>query len=177
AGLLSAVTSVFIVDVQSELRPDYQKMSFAVLQVVAGEVPVKSGVPQWNGPEKAVVRVQAILYSSLCCSFTAAFVTILGRQWLNHYAKPERGSSVSSIRNRKLKIDGMDTWRFNLVMDCLPLMHQAALVLLGSGLTYYLFFLEQTIAGVVVGFTSFYLFFYTISSLAATFSGHCPYQT
>ena len=74
-------------------------------------------------------------------------------------------------------MDGMDNWRFNLVMDCLPLMLQAALVLLCSGLSYYLFFLDQKVAGVVIGFTSFCLFLYAISSIAATFSRHCPYQT
>lgn len=177
AGLLSAVTAVFIVDIQKELKPDYEKMSFALLQVMAGTVSAEGVAPQWNGPDKAVVRVQAILYSSLCASFTAAFVAILGRQWLNHYAKPERGSSIELIRNRKLKMDGMDDWRFNLVMDCLPLMLQTALALLGSGLSYYLFFLEQTLAGVVIGFTSFCLLFYTISSFAATLSRNCPYQT
>ena len=142
AGLLSAVTSV-------GLWPDYEEANFAVLQVVAGAVPVGSGVPKWNGPDKAIVRVQAILYSSLCASFTAAFVAILGRQWLYHYAKSERGSSIDSIRNRKLEMDGMNAWGFKLMMDCLPLMLQAALVLLGSGLSYYLFF-DRTVAGVVV---------------------------
>ena len=171
------VTAVFIVDVQNELRPDYAEMSFTVLQVVAGLAPASSDVPHWNGPEKAIVRIQAILYSSMCASFTAAFVAILGRQWLNHYARPERGSTIDSIRNRKLKMDGMDSWRFNLVMDCLPLMLQAALVLLGSGLSYYLFFLDQTVAGIVIGFTSFCLFFYTASSFAAILSRHCPFQT
>ena len=169
AGLLSAVTAVFIVDVQNGLRPDYE--------IVAGTVLASNGITQWNGPGKAVVRVQAILYSSLCASFTAAFVAILGRQWLNHYATPERGSSIDSIRNRKLKMDGMNAWHFNLIMDCLPLMLQAALVLLGSGLSYHLFFLDQTAAGVVIGFTSFCLFFYTISNFAATLSRHCPFQT
>lgn len=177
AGLLSAVTAVFIVDIQSGLRPDYDQMNFAVLQVVAGTVPASSGIPQWNGPERAVIRVQAILYSSLCASFTAAFFAILGRQWLNRYATPERGSSIDSIRNRKLKMDGMDAWGFGLMMDCLPLMLQAALVLLGSGLSYHLFFLDRTVAGIMIGFTSFCLFFYTFSSFAATLSRHCPFQT
>ena len=171
------VTSVFIVDIQSELRPDYEEMSFAVLQVVAGAASIEGGIPRWNGPDQAVVRIQAILYSSLCASFTVAFVAILGRQWLNQYAKPERGSSIDSIRNRKLKMDGMDSWRFSIIMDSLPLMLQAALVLLGSGLSYYLFFLDQTVAGVLIGFTSFCLFLYTVCSVAGTFARYCPYQT
>lgn len=70
---------MFTVDIQSELRPDYEQMSFAVLQVVAMTAFVEGGIPRWNGQGQAVVRVQVILYSSLCASFIAAFVAILGR--------------------------------------------------------------------------------------------------
>jgi hypothetical protein len=177
------VTSVFIASMQNDLKPDYEAMSFAVLTVVAAAVqgaPSNGGdpiIPKWNGPSKAVVRVQAILYSSLCASITVAFIAMLGRQWLTHYAKPERGSSIDTIRNRKLKMDGMDAWRVNLVLDCLPLLLYTSLLLLGSGLSTYLFIISQTIAGVVIGFTSFCLLFYFISSAAAVLSQHCPFQT
>jgi len=117
AGLASVITSVFIASTQGELKPDYEAMSFTVPTIVAAAVqgsPPNGGnsiVPKWNGPDKTAVRVQAILYSSLCASVTVAFVAMLGLQWLTHYAKPERGSSIDPIRNRKLKMDGMDAWR------------------------------------------------------------------
>ena len=177
------VTSVFIASMQNDLKPDYEAMSFAVLTIVAAAVqgaPSNGSdpiIPKWNGPSKAVVRVQAILYSSLCASITVAFIAMLGRQWLTHYAKPERGSSIDTIRNRKLKMDGMDAWHVNLVLDCLPLLLYTSLLLLGSGLSTYLFIINQTIAGVVIGFTSFCLLFYFISSAAAILSQHCPFQT
>ena len=44
---------------------------------------------------------------------------------------------------------------FNLVLDCLPLLVHASLLLLCGGLSTYLFFIDQTVAGVVTGFTSF----------------------
>ena len=133
--------------------------------------------PIQNDPDKTVIRALAILYSSLCASITVAFIAMLGRQWLTHYAKPERGLSIDTIRNRKLKMDGMDAWCFNLVMDCLPLLLHASLLLLGCGLSDSLFFLDQTAAGVVIGFTSFCLLFYFLSSAAAIISEHCPFQT
>ena len=168
---------------QDDLKPNYEAMSFAVLTIVAAAVqgtPSNGGesiVPRWNGPDKAVVRVQAILYSSLCASITVAFIAMLGLQWLTHYSKPERGSSIDSIRNRKLKMDGMDAWRFNLVLDCLPLLLHVSLLLLGCGLSNYLFSIDQTVASVVIGFTSFCLLFYFVSSAAAILSQHCPFQT
>jgi len=176
------ITSVFIANMQDELKPDYDAMSFTVLTIVAAAVqgtPLNgdSTIPKWNGPDKTVVRVQSILYSSLCASITVVFIAMLGLQWLTHYAKPERGSSIDSIRNRKLKMDGMDMWCFNLVLDCLPLLLHASLLLLGGGLSNYLFFVNQTVASVVIGFTSFCLLFYFISSAAAILSQHCPFQT
>jgi len=68
-------------------------------------------------------------------------------------------------------------WCFNLVMDSIPLLLHASLLLLGCGLSNYLFFLDQTVAGVVIGFTSFCLIFYFVSSAAAVISEHCPFQT
>ena len=168
---------------QSELKPDYEAMSFTVLATVVTALqgtPSNGSdftIPTWNGPDRTATRVLAILYSSLCASVTVAFIAILGRQWLTHYAKPERGLSIDTIRNRKLKMDGMDAWCFNLVMDSLPLLLHASLLLLGYGLSNYLLFLDQTVAGVVIGFTSFCLFFYFASSAAAIISEHCPFQT
>lgn len=179
AGLASVATSVFIASMQDELKPNYEAMSFTVLATVYGTPPdgSDSTIPQWNGPDKTVVRALAILYSSLFASATVAFVGILGRQWLTHYAKPERGSSIENLRNRKMKMDGMDTWCFNLMMDCLPALLNASLLLLGIGLATYLLPLSQTVAVVVIGFTSFCLLFYLASSAAAIIFPHCPLQT
>lgn len=72
-------------------------------------------------------------------------------------------------------MDGIYSWCLSIMINCLPSILQAALVILDSGLSYY-FFLNQTVAGVVIGFTSFCLFLYTAYSLAATFYRHCLYQ-
>jgi hypothetical protein len=36
----------------------------------------------WGGPDPTVVHVQSILYSSLVASLLAAFIVMLGKQWL-----------------------------------------------------------------------------------------------
>jgi len=183
AGLASVITSVFIASMQDELKPDYETMNLILLTVVAAAVQGspsnggKSVIPKWNGPDKTIVRVLAILYSSLWISSTVAFIAILGRQWLTRYAKPERGSSINTIRNRKLKMDGMDAWCFHLVVDCLPLLLHASLLLLGGGLSNYLFFINQTVPGAMIGFTSFCLLFYSTNFATAIISQHCLFQT
>ena len=177
------MTSAFIIDVQSKLEPDFEEMNHTLLKIVAsaalGTIPtgVDASFPKWDGPDSTIVHVEAILYSSLSASLLAAFVAMLGKQWLNRYASVEHGSVVDRGRQRKRKMDGMVTWRFGLVMECLPLMLQAALLLLGYALSNYLFFINKAIASVIMGFTTFGLLFYLLVVLAATLSYNCPFQT
>ena len=159
-------------------------MSYELLKIVAnaslGNVPTGTDAtfPKWDGPDPTVVHVQSILYSSLAASLLSAFVAMLGKQWLNRYAQVEmRGSVVDRSRHRQRKMDGMVTWQFDLVMECLPLMLQAALLLLGYALSNYLFFINKTIASVLIGFTSAGLLFYLLIVSAATLSYNCPFQT
>ena len=158
-------------------------MNHTLLKIVAkaalGNTPTgpEAALPEWNGPDSTIVHVQAILYSSLSASLLAAFIAMLGKQWLNRYASVEHGSVIDRGRQRKRKMDGMVTWRFSLVMECLPLMLQASLLLLGYALSNYLFFVNKTIASVLIGFTTFGLLFYLLIVSAATLSYNCPFQT
>ena len=148
--------------------------------VSLGHIPtgLAATFPQWTGPDPEVIRVQAILYTSLAATLLAAFIAMLGKQWLNRYSQVEmRGSVIDRNRHRQRKMNGMDTWHFDLVMECLPLMLQVALLLLGYALSDYLFFINKVIASVTIGFTTFGLLFYFLIVSAATLSFDCPFQT
>ena len=90
AGLFSAVTSAFIIEVNSELQPDPNQESAALLHVIlynmnntafSNNIPT---IPQpWTGPPPAIAQVQAIMYASLAASLFATFLAMLGKQWLN----------------------------------------------------------------------------------------------
>ncbi|KAF9790541.1 hypothetical protein BJ322DRAFT_999128, partial [Thelephora terrestris] len=87
AGLFSVVTSAFVLDVESQLQPDFTQSSYTVLTIMAnislGYFPtdLNSVLPRWAGPDPAIVHVQAILYASLAASLLAAFIATLGKQW------------------------------------------------------------------------------------------------
>ena len=103
---------------------------------------------------------------------------MLGKQSLNRYAQVEaRGSVVDRSRHRQLKISGMVTWHFDLVMEILPIMLQVAILLLGYSLSNYLLTINKVVAGVTIGFTSFGVLFYLLIVSAAIFSHNCPFQT
>ena len=184
AGLFSAVASAFIIDVQSNLQPDAAGDTAALLRVLiykmdnttfGADTPT---IPQWTGPPRAMVQVQAILYASLAASLLSAFLAMLGKQWLNRYISTDmRGTAIERSQNRQQKLDGIVAWYFDHVMEALPLMLQAALLLLGCALSRYLWGINVIVASVIICVTSFGIIFYIFILVAGTASESCPYQT
>jgi len=178
------VTSAFIIQVHSQLQPDPNEETAALLRVLihkidnttfGGDVPA---LPQWTGPPRTVIQVQCILYASLAASLLSAFLAMLGKQWLNRYASIDvRGSAIERSQNRQRKLDGIVAWYFDHVLESLPLMLQGALLLLGCALSQYLWEIDTTVASVVLGVTSFGALFYLFIILAGAASDSCPYQT
>jgi len=184
SGLFSAVTSAFIIDVQSDLKPDYEEMNNTLLEMLlnatTGTLPAGSvtSVPRWSGPDPVIVQVQSIFYATLCATLLASFLAMLGKQWLNRYRQNEtHGSAMDRSRVRERKLNGIEAWKFHLVMESLPLILQCALVLLGFALSRYLWEVNRSVSSVVIGFTSFGLLFYVLITTASTFSYDCPFQT
>ena len=178
------MTSAFIIEVNSELKPDPNEETAALLRVLIyktdnttfrGDIPA---VPQWTGPPRMIVHVQAILFASLAASLFSAFLAMLGKQWLNRYASVDmRGSAIERSQNRQRKLDGVVNWYFDYVMQSLPLMLQVALLLLGCALSRYLWEINTAVATVVLSVTSFGVLFYLFIIIAGAASMSCPYQT
>ena len=184
AGLFSAVTSAFIIEVNSELQPDPGDETAALLRVLiykidnttfGNDVPTP---PQWTGPPHSVVQVQAILFASLAASLFSAFLAMLGKQWLNRYDSADmRGTAIERAQSRQRKLNGIVAWYFHYVMESLPLMLQGALLLLGCALSRYLWEVNIVVASVVLGITSFGMALYLLIVIAGTAFESCPYQT
>jgi len=131
----------------------------------------------WDGPPPEIVTVQSLLYASLATSLFAAFLAMLGKQWVNRYLRNRGGSAADKSRDRQRKLDGFEKWYFHLTIECLPVMLQAALLLFGCALSRYLWLISRIIAGVILGMTVLGITLYIFLTLAATFYYNCPYQT
>ena len=184
AGLFSAVTSAFILDIQSQLQPDSGDEAAALLRVLIYKIDNTTfgndtpALPQWSGPPRMIVQVQAILYASLAASLLAAFLAMLGKQWLNRYESTDmRGTAIERSQNRQRKLDGIVAWYFDPVMESLPLMLQAALLLLSCALSRYLWGIDITVASVVLGVTASGIILCIFIVVAGAASESCPYQT
>ena len=178
------MTSAFIIDIRSELGPDYEQMNNVLLEMLfnatTGVLPAGSAVsiPRWSGPDPVIVHVQCVFYSTLCATLLAAFLAMLGKQWLTQYKRNEtRGSIADRSRVREGKFTGLRTWRFHTVMESLPLILQFALILLGSALSRYLWDVNRSVSSVVVGFICFGFLFYAFIVTASVLSSDCPFQT
>jgi hypothetical protein len=177
AGLFSAVTSAFIVDIQQELRPDYNQMSFTVLTMLFNAttgLPHQLNIPVQSAPNPSAVQVQSIMFASLASALLAAFLAMLGKQWLNLHGE---GSLIDRSRHREIRTRGMIAWRFKIIMECLPFVMQLSLFLLGYALAQYLWSLSRTVSAVIAAFTSFGVLFYLFIVFAATAWKTCPFQT
>ena len=178
------MTSAFIIQVQPQLQSDPNEETAALLRVLihkmdnttfGGDAPT---LPQWAGPPQAIIHTQCLLYASLFASLLAAFLAMLGKQWLNKYESIDlRGSVVERSQDRQRKLNGINAWYFDQVIGSLPVMLQAALLLLGCALSKYLWEIDKAVAAVVVGVTSFGVLFYLFIVVAGTASVDCPYQT
>ena len=131
----------------------------------------------WTGPPPEIVAVQSFLYASLATSLFAAFLAMLGKQWVNRYLRNHGGSAADKSRDRQRKLDGLEKWHFHIAIESLPVMLQLALLLLGCALSRYLWTISRTAAGVIVAVTLFGVTSYVSLTLAATFYYNCPYQT
>ena len=172
------MASAFIVDIQNEIRPNYQELSFTVLTMlfnatVKADVP-NPPLPQVTGPKPSAVQVQSMLFVSLASAILAAFLAMLGKHWLNLYVD---GSFIDRSRHRELRMRGMIAWRFKIIMECLPVVMQVSLLLFGCALVRYMWDLSRTVAAVIAAFTSSGFLFYLFIVFAATKWHTCPFQT
>ena len=152
-----------------------------LLNATTGTLPLAgsaTSIPRWSGPEPAIVQAQCVFYATLCATLLAAFLAMLGKQWLTHYKRNEtRGSIADRSRVRERKSTGLVAWKFYAVMESLPLILQFALLLLGFALSRYLWKVNRSVSSVVIGFTCFGFLFYSFIVTASVFSSDCPFQT
>ncbi|KAJ7113151.1 hypothetical protein C8R44DRAFT_984939 [Mycena epipterygia] len=151
AGLFSAVSSAFIIQIQP---------------LIIGTIPA------------IIVAVQSLLYLSLFTTLLAALLAVLGKQWIFYYqAAGSRGTIEERGHERQRKLDGLLSWKFDLVLQTFPLLLQLALLLFSVALAVYLWTVHHSIAIIVLTLTSFGFISYISLLGSAIFSPDSPFQT
>jgi len=117
------------------------------------------------------------MYTSLLISLLAAFVAMLGKQWLNRYLSNSGGSMIERCGDRQRKCDGLKKWSLHLFVESLPVMLQVSLLLLACGLCRRMWIINTPVASILIGFTSLGVIFYIAIVIAGVSSYACPLQT
>ena len=113
--------------------------------------------PSQEGPPNRIVTATGLMYASLLISLLAAFVAMLGKQWLNRYLRNAGGSMIGRCGDRQRKCDGIEKWPLHLFVEGLPVMLQVAYTL--------------------ITLTGFGVLFYLAIVTAGVSSYACPFQT
>ncbi|KAK6985067.1 hypothetical protein R3P38DRAFT_2661874 [Favolaschia claudopus] len=151
AGLFSAVASAFIIQIQPEFE---------------------------SSPHPLTVISQSLLYTSLGSTLLAALLAVLGKQWLMYYsAAGERGTVEARGLERQRKLNGLEKWRFELIMQAFPLLLQFGLFLFASALSVYLWRIHCVLAGIVLGITAGGTTTYFTLLSSGIFFKDSPFQT
>jgi len=184
AGLFSAVSSAFVIDVHSKLQPDPNEQSVALLRAILltlnqsaipGEAPTVP--PAQEDSPSEIVTVTGLMYASLLISLLAAFVAMLGKQWLNRYLRNSGGSMIERCGDRQRKCDGLKKWPLHFFVESLPMMLQVALFLLTCGLCHHMWSINTSVACTLISLTGVGVVFYLAILIAGTSSYACPFQT
>ncbi|KAJ7636742.1 hypothetical protein FB45DRAFT_1138603, partial [Roridomyces roridus] len=136
AGLFSAVTSAFIIQIQPEIQ--------ATPGTPATDTGILLGLPS------TVLVAQCLLFVSLSATLLAALLAVLGKQWLMYYSSAgERGTIEARGLERQRKFDGLRRWKLDTIMQLFPLMLQFALLVFAVGLSVYLWTVHHALSIVV----------------------------
>ncbi|KAJ7888028.1 hypothetical protein B0H13DRAFT_2533647 [Mycena leptocephala] len=176
AGLFSAVSSAFIIQIQPELQPDPNTQ--ALLGLLVQNIPGAALLSPPTGPTTIVIVAQSLLYFSLFSTLLAALLAVLGKQWLLHYdSVDERGTIEERGLERQRKFEGLRRWKFDVVMQIFPLLLQLSLLLFAAALAIHLWTIHRAIAGIVLGLTTLGFTLYVAMIISAVLSPDSPFQT
>ena len=117
------------------------------------------------------------MYASLLISLLAAFIAMLGKQWLNRYLRNSGRSVIERCADRQRKCDGLEKWPLHFFIESLPVMLQAALLLLACGLCRHMWFINTPVAYTLICLTGFGVTFFIGIVIAGMSSYACPFQT
>ena len=186
AGLFSAVSAAFIVNLESNLSTGDTTHTTNVLLMILinkidnGTFPGQiDSLPVGVGLNATQIWIQTLAHASLATSLLAAFGAVLVKQWLGHFKTTRFGGGAlpERCKRRQLKLDGLKRWHFSTIVSLLPIFLQLSLLFFGIALSANIWTQEHTVASVIIATTAFGVFFYFFTVVASMTSVDCPFQT
>jgi hypothetical protein len=137
-----------------------------------------SGLSSSTPYSSSTVWMQTLAYASLSFSVLAAFGAVLGKQWLNAYkAARGRGSLEERGIQRQRKLDGLEYFHLQTVLQGFLVLLQISLLLFGLSLSANMWTQQTTISSVIICTTAFGIMLYASTILVTMLRPDSPFQT
>jgi hypothetical protein len=128
----------------------------------------------------SLVRTQSILIASASVTLLVAFVAVLAKKWVLHYAWITSTSSYFGVvgrgMTRQTAFMGLRKWRLHKIIGFLPGMLQISLYLFGTAVFFYFLDMEVPAQGSVAAVTIFGAFFYICTKIVAICWRDSPFR-
>ncbi|KAI0359383.1 hypothetical protein OH77DRAFT_1395019, partial [Trametes cingulata] len=197
-GLLSAIVSTFNAQTYSSLTPTPPDTTPAILRQISIQLAslsinspfINSTHPAYqeagamaSSVPTAMVWVNALWFSSLILSLSAASIGMMVKQWLNQYISglpPETNSSetretLETARLRQYRLNNLEKWQVHLFVLAIPFLLQLALALFLAGLLILVWTLNQGVAIIASVLVSLLATITLITTFLPTFKQSCAY--
>ncbi|KAF8881621.1 hypothetical protein BD779DRAFT_1004715 [Infundibulicybe gibba] len=134
--------------------------------------------PQTFVPTARSVRVNGCFFISLAFSLMSAAGAMVSKVWCIQYARrPVLGSPHKQALRRQWHYNGIHKFRYQDVLDCLPVLLYTSIIVFMIGLCDYLYGLHRrTAIYVIVIFSCSFVFAATLTSLSIVLPEDFPYR-
>ncbi|KAG6825281.1 hypothetical protein H0H92_004163 [Tricholoma furcatifolium] len=179
-GLFSAVLTTFIIQSFQMMIPDSGQTTNVLLQqLISLQTNSSQVVPTSSNQlptSRQVIWVNGLWFAALACSLSTALVSMLAKQWLQAYSTNASGSPRQRARQRQSKYMELISWHVLALINSLPLLLHAALLLFFAGIVVLLWSIDRgaTFATLLIVISA-YTFYLASMFLPIVYPG-CPYQ-
>ncbi|TFK88754.1 hypothetical protein K466DRAFT_520245 [Polyporus arcularius HHB13444] len=188
AGLFSAIQTAFNIELYKRLSdPDPVLVALGMMSAQLSSFTVNRALVNSTGPTFVfnqsipaavplwIVVVNALWFSSLISSLSAAFIGIMAKQWLTQYKSGVSGTERHTARLRQLRLNSLKRWRVEEIVGVVPVLLQLASGLFFAGLLVLLWNLNRTVAIVGSIFVGFLAVFSLSTIILPSIVMHCSY--
>ncbi|KAJ6457737.1 hypothetical protein C8R45DRAFT_564231 [Mycena sanguinolenta] len=186
SGLFSASLTAFLIESYKILQPDSGALTVAAITQVSRQLVAIANNESYVSPPQspftpttASLWCNALWFVSLSLSLTCALLATLVEQWSREFLHQTemRPSPVRRARIFSFLYYGLKQFRMHIIVDVIPFLLHASLMLFFAGLVAFLLPVNPVIMYLMCIALFIFLVLYTILTILPVVTLNCPYRT
>ncbi|KAG8742674.1 hypothetical protein FRC10_001030 [Ceratobasidium sp. 414] len=128
-------------------------------------------------PSAAARCVNGLWFAALALSLAAAMIAMLAKEWLAEFTSSKLRTPHEYALLRQARFENFTRWKALHIIDLLPTLLHASLLLFSIGVVVYLWRLDKGVAMFIAAVASVTTLFYSSTTVLGAFSESCPFVT